>query len=176
MSVQTEPAGTVGAAAAEPVGRRERKKQATWLSLHDAAMALAVERGFEHVTVEDICDRADVSVRTFFNYFPCKEDAVLGGTQGFDLIVDQVRNRPADEAPLESLRQVYLEKMRSLDDRADWIRTRERLLAANHQLQVRELRRGESGSNRGRQDVDTLVNAFGADTLRAEYCAGVRVH
>ncbi|MDR0345295.1 MAG: TetR/AcrR family transcriptional regulator, partial [Nocardiopsaceae bacterium] len=59
-------------------GLRERKKQATRRALHDAALQLALERGLEHLTVEEISATADVSARTFFNYFPGKEEAILG--------------------------------------------------------------------------------------------------
>lgn len=59
-------------------GLRERKKRATRRALHDAALQLALERGLEHLTVEEISAAAGVSARTFFNYFPGKQEAILG--------------------------------------------------------------------------------------------------
>jgi AcrR family transcriptional regulator len=57
---------------------RERKKVETWTAIHEAAASLAQQRGLEQATVEVIAESAGVSPRTFFNYFPAKEDAVLG--------------------------------------------------------------------------------------------------
>lgn len=57
---------------------RERKKGETWTAIHDAAASLTQDRGLEQATVEVIAENAGVSPRTFFNYFPAKEDAVLG--------------------------------------------------------------------------------------------------
>lgn len=57
-------------------GLRERKKLATKQALALAAMKLAVQRGLENVRVEDIADAANVSRRTFTNYFASKEEAI----------------------------------------------------------------------------------------------------
>ncbi|WP_168199710.1 helix-turn-helix domain-containing protein [Citricoccus sp. SGAir0253] len=57
---------------------RERKKLETWALIHDAAAELALDEDTTCVTVEAIASEAGVSQRTFFNYFPTKEDAILG--------------------------------------------------------------------------------------------------
>jgi AcrR family transcriptional regulator len=62
---------------AEP-GLRERKRRATRLAIQQAALRIAIEDGLQAVTVDEISRRADVSPRTFFNYFPNKEGALLG--------------------------------------------------------------------------------------------------
>ncbi|MFI7579514.1 TetR family transcriptional regulator [Kocuria sp. M1N1S27] len=61
-----------------PPSLRARKKAESWSAIHEAAAALAVEHGVEGTTVEAVAAAAGVSPRTFFNYFPAKEDAVLG--------------------------------------------------------------------------------------------------
>lgn len=69
------------AAASAPsveLGLRERKRRQTRERLIDAAIDLATTHGFAAITVDQISERAEVSPRTFFNYFACKEAAVLG--------------------------------------------------------------------------------------------------
>ncbi|MCX7520933.1 helix-turn-helix domain containing protein [Microbacterium sp. STN6] len=65
-------------AVTEELGLRERKRRATRLAIQRAAIDLASERGLEGVTVEEISRVANVSPRTFFNYFSSKDTAVVG--------------------------------------------------------------------------------------------------
>jgi AcrR family transcriptional regulator len=88
-------------------GLRERKKAATRLALHEAALRLVAERGLDGVSVDDIAERADVSPRTFFNYFSSKDDAVVGlDPSGPERQRAEFLARPADETPLQALRAV----------------------------------------------------------------------
>ena len=59
---------------------RERRRAETGHALIRDARRLTAERGLQGFTVEEICEAAGVSRRTFFNYFASKEDAVLGIT------------------------------------------------------------------------------------------------
>ena len=89
------------------VGLRERKKQATRLALHEAALRLVAEHGLDAVSIDDIAARADVSPRTFFNYFSSKDDAVLGlDPQSSARQIAAFLARPTDETPLQALRAV----------------------------------------------------------------------
>lgn len=60
---------------------RARKREATHEALATAAFALAREHGLDGFTVDDVARRADVSRRTFFNYFTSKEQAVVAIVQ-----------------------------------------------------------------------------------------------
>ncbi|NUT70727.1 TetR/AcrR family transcriptional regulator [Pseudarthrobacter sp. C4D7] len=59
-------------------GLRERKRAATRSAITSAARTLTADRGLNGYTVEEVCGAAGISRRTFFNYFPTKEDAIIG--------------------------------------------------------------------------------------------------
>ena len=60
------------------VSRRAEQRVETAARLTALARKLTAERGFAGFRVEELCDEVGVSRRTFFNYFPSKEDAVFG--------------------------------------------------------------------------------------------------
>jgi AcrR family transcriptional regulator len=92
-----------------PAGLRERKKLATRQALGAAAMRLAVERGLENVFVEDIAAAAEVSPRTFNNYFASKYEAIcaLALDRSFQ-IGEALRERPASESLWDAVRNAVL--------------------------------------------------------------------
>jgi AcrR family transcriptional regulator len=123
--------GTTAPAGETHASLRERKKLATRRSLRRAALDLVAERGFAHVTIEDIAAAADVSPRTFFNYFPSKEAALFGADpeQIPDLrerIIQQAPGQPA----LEALRAIMVSDAQAVaaelseltGDPAGWLR------------------------------------------------------
>jgi AcrR family transcriptional regulator len=79
-------------------GLRERKKRETRLALSRATIGLIVERGWDEVSVEDIAAAANVSERTFRNYFGSKAEAVAASHLERALVVaDELRSQPAED-------------------------------------------------------------------------------
>jgi AcrR family transcriptional regulator len=64
---------------ANQLGLRERRRRQTSADIRGAAVHLAQARGWDKVTIEEICVQAGISTRTFFNYFPNKEAAIAYG-------------------------------------------------------------------------------------------------
>lgn len=116
---------------------RERKKQQTRQAIHDAAYALVVERGLAHVTIADICARAGISERTFFNYFPSKATATLGLPATLLAIEDEQRFLRSDGPLVDDLCELVASVSGGPDENLPRLRELMRLepdlLAALHQ-------------------------------------------
>ncbi|MEU7803908.1 TetR family transcriptional regulator [Micromonospora arborensis] len=88
-------------------GLRERTRRAVRAELAQVALDLFAERGFDETTVDEIAQAAGLTKRSFFRYFPAKEDAVFGGVDVTgEQVVEGIRARPADEDPWQSLHHV----------------------------------------------------------------------
>ena len=76
----------------ETTGLRERKKAQTRSAISNAVLLLALDRGLDAVTADDIAAAADVSVRTFHNYFGSKEEALISAWRSqFEVHLDELR-------------------------------------------------------------------------------------
>ncbi|HXT88380.1 MAG TPA: helix-turn-helix domain-containing protein [Trebonia sp.] len=94
---------------------RERKKRMTREAIFTAAQALFSERGFDDVTVAEIADAANISVKTLFTYIGAKEELLFsGGPTVLDAVVDAVRHRKLAQTPLVAAGQALL---RAVDDK-----------------------------------------------------------
>jgi AcrR family transcriptional regulator len=101
-------------------GLRERKKLAVRQSLGQAALRLAAERGVDNVRIEDIAAEADVSVRTFRNYFSSKYEAMCSiALDRADRIGETLRGRPADEPLWDALTAAMLQHYEGIDQIPD---------------------------------------------------------
>ncbi|KUN01249.1 hypothetical protein AQI95_32820 [Streptomyces yokosukanensis] len=106
---------TQGTQEPEP-GRRDRKKAATRRTLLQTATRMFAERGFQETTVKDIATEAGVTERTFFRYFPSKEDLVFAEILDFvPLVAQEILRRPAGEPPLAAVHNSLLAAAGRLD-------------------------------------------------------------
>ena len=94
---------------------RERRAEMMLLALEAVALRLFDERGFE-ITVDEIASEAQISPRTFYRYFPTKEDVLQ---VRIDRRSRQLRlalaDRPAEEAPVQALRVALVETVSAED-------------------------------------------------------------
>jgi AcrR family transcriptional regulator len=123
-------------AAAPALGLRERKKAETRAALRAATVRLFLERGPTAVTVNDICDAAGVSARTFFNYFDAKEDGLLPWDKHLiEEVITGLAARPAAEQPLTAVRRAIEQTLPSLAAGTGW-QDCDRVLSAYPELRA----------------------------------------
>jgi AcrR family transcriptional regulator len=121
-------------------GLRERKKAATRTALSHAAMQLAVEHGVENVTAEAIAAAADVSPRTFHNYFASKEEAIVAAfREQFQVWIDTLTDRPADEPIWDAVQHVCLAQIADRSAGLEKTIERVRLFAGNPAMVAHKL-------------------------------------
>jgi AcrR family transcriptional regulator len=105
-----------------------------------AAMTLFDEHGYEATTVAEIAEAAGLTKRTFFRYFADKREVLfMGSAELEDRWVTAVRNAPTDAAAMAVV-QIGLGAVAELfSERHSLARIRARIVAANPELQEREL-------------------------------------
>ncbi|GAB3274422.1 TetR/AcrR family transcriptional regulator [Parasphingorhabdus pacifica] len=102
-------------------GLRERKKRATRRALQEAAIDLFGERGPDSVTIDDICAAADVSPRTFFNYFGTKEEVLAPwDPETIEATPELIARRPDAEDTLSAVREVLSGMLDDATQNSTW--------------------------------------------------------
>jgi len=150
------------------LGLRERKKLGTRWALSDAALELALERGLENVTREDIANRAGVSLRTFNNYFTGKYEAVAFRQ------IDRTRQslaafleRPADEPLWSAITHAMLAPLEA--EGAAGVRpTPDELIVLRDLLSARDLRAALT-KDLFTDWVEAIARRTGTDPVRDMY-------
>ena len=104
------------AAAPEPEGLRARKKRLTRDAIFAVADRLFAQRGFENVTVAEIADAANVSVKTVFTYVSAKEELIFRQQTVLDAVVRAVASRRVGQTPLVAAAQALLAAVNETDE------------------------------------------------------------
>ena len=108
--------------------------------LEQAALELYAERGFEQTTVAEIAERAGLTERTFFRYFADKREVLFAGADTLrDLMVGALAGAPESAAPIEAVAAALQTAGALIQERREFSRQRQAVIAANVGLQEREL-------------------------------------
>jgi AcrR family transcriptional regulator len=108
--------------------------------LEQAALALYGERGFENTTVAEIAARAGLTERTFFRYFADKREVLFWGAGALqELLVSAVTSAPDSAAPIDAVAAALEAAGSVLQERREFALQRQTVIAANTELQEREL-------------------------------------
>jgi AcrR family transcriptional regulator len=108
--------------------------------LEQAALELYSERGFEQTTVAEIAERAGLTERTFFRHFADKREVLFGGAGGLqELLVDAVADAPDSLTAIDAVAAGLDAAAALLEARREFAVQRQSIIAANAELQEREL-------------------------------------
>ncbi|MFD0023947.1 TetR family transcriptional regulator [Streptomyces sp. NPDC058382] len=108
--------------------------------LEQAAMNLYSERGFEQTTVTEIAKRAGLTERTFFRHFADKREVLFAGSSILqDLFVSTLADVPGSATPIDAVAAALDAAATAFEGRHERARQRQMIIAANAELQEREL-------------------------------------
>ncbi len=108
--------------------------------LEKSALDLYDERGFENTTVAEIAARAGLTERTFFRHFADKREVLFAGASALqDLLVDTVARAPGSATPIDAVASALEAAAALLQERREFSLRRQAVIAANPELQEREL-------------------------------------
>ena len=108
--------------------------------LEQAALELYIERGFEQTTVAEIAQRAGLTERTFFRHFADKREVLFAGASSLqELFVNTLAGVPEAAPPIDAVAAALYAAATVFQERREHSRQRQKVIAANPELQEREL-------------------------------------
>ncbi|MFI7501994.1 TetR family transcriptional regulator [Streptomyces sp. NPDC049687] len=108
--------------------------------LEKAALELYNHQGFDATTVAEIATRAGVTERTFYRHFADKREVLFPADNPIaDVLADASAAAPVPLPPLEVITHALTEAAPVFEERGDLARQRQAVIAANPELQEREL-------------------------------------
>lgn len=121
-------------------GLRDRKKQRTRNTIERVAIGLFEEQGFDGTTIDQIAAAAEIAPRTFFHYFPSKEDVVLADyASRLDRIGAALKANPADQTPWPALRSAFLNVASDYETEHEGLLRRFRIIQNSPSVAARNL-------------------------------------
>ena len=156
-------------------GLRARKRMQTRARIEDAAVSLVLTEGLEHVTVQAISDRAEVSPRTFFNYFDSKDAAILGvgNASTIAVLVEEFLDQDEHEDPIESVVALLLFLFDVPSTRLLIRQDRMELLRRHPELLATQFEQFTHTKNQVCLTVQQILTRHAGTSLAAEDIAGV---
>ena len=103
-------------------------------------MTLYAERGYEETTVAEIAERAGLTKRTFFRYFPDKREVLFGGSELLEQhMVAAIEAAPASTSALGLIGAALDAAGQRFEEVREFAGPRQRIIASSTELQEREL-------------------------------------
>jgi TetR/AcrR family transcriptional regulator, regulator of mycofactocin system len=126
-----------GPAVSAPAGRAGRKRVTSRAELEHIAFDLFDRQGFEQTTIDDIAVAAGIGRRTFFRYFPSKNDVPWGS---FDTELERMRLHlkafPPQIPLMDAIRVAIVDFNTFAPEQIPWHRRRMRLILRIPALQA----------------------------------------
>jgi AcrR family transcriptional regulator len=135
---------------------RDKHKSQTRDALREAALKLFAARGYDATTTEDIAEKAGVSARTFFRYFPTKESVLFfGGRDWIRSMAEEYPRQPASHSDLEAMLATFTGTVPRLARRRQSLLLSQRAIASSATLRGLQY-------DHLTEDIETLAQAVAA--------------
>ena len=132
---------------------RDEHKAHTERSLRDAALKLFASQGYDTTTIEEVAEKAGVSARTFFRYFPTKESVLyLHERLWFQSLTETFLGQPRSLSDVEALKATFVELSAEFAPKRRSLQLYTRALASSTTLRGRQQDRHE-------EDIEELARA-----------------